>query len=132
MKKKIGIIIVCFASLPRTRKEHIKYITSSSGHRTHNLSRLQTHACTPAPLVLDWYAPHSQAKLKRNAFSFPFPEIPSNAAGANNYRQPLPPVITNLDRIVQTQMINYPNVPIYRFFYTLITYLLFNCILKHD
>ena len=38
-----------FASLPEQGKENIKYFIFSIGNRTHNLSRLQSLACAPAP-----------------------------------------------------------------------------------
>ena len=38
-----------FASTSERTNENINYYIYSSGNRTHNLSRLQTHACSPAP-----------------------------------------------------------------------------------
>ena len=45
----MGISMPRFASISERRNENIQYFISSSGNRTHNLSRLQSHACAYAP-----------------------------------------------------------------------------------
>ena len=41
-----------FASLPERENVNIKYFISSSGNQTLNMSRLQLHACAPAPRLV--------------------------------------------------------------------------------
>ena len=46
---------IFIASLPERENKIIKYFIFPSGYRTHNLSRLQLHACAPMPRLASKY-----------------------------------------------------------------------------
>ena len=67
--------------LPERGKENIEYLISSSGNRTHNLSRLHLHACVIEPQVASNKTALNNQKVKnqtknmhifRNKYLFSF------------------------------------------------------------